>query len=547
MVAALPDGAVFLPITTGKRCTIKGWNKLSAAEAAALPQWRAAVAAAVRLDGLTVVDIDAPERRAEILAGLGINGAKTLEATTPRGGAHLYFTSERRQTSFAGGDIKAGRGGYVLVCRFDGGGDYVFNGGAVVQVPASYRHPGGQGKPAANGSAPRKPSTSTVVIRAPGKLAKLREELALLVADIEAANGIKLRERAGQWEGPCPVCKAGDDRFWMRVPEQRGGPKMLVGCRQCPDKAAVYHHLARQFADAADEAVTVPCTRVHSSYGAGPLARFLLPAEPPPPPIVVAADAAGRPLLRGGQVVWLYGPPKSGKSWATLGFAAAAARAGGWALLVCFERSGETRHRLHGMLDAESALRHRVGVAGALAPADIRGVARKLAAAGAPAVVVIDSASRSGCPIDGANVQPWLASVVEPWLNPLTAVVVVDHTPRRDAQAGRNAGAIGSQTKTAAADVQYRVDAGEYDAVGRLVSATLVDTGSNALWHPRTIALAMKRGVPTLTAGEAARLITFEEACQAVRAGTSSEAAAARACGMKRSTFQGRVKKWSGT
>ena len=260
LTALLPDGAVFLPITTGKRCTVKGWNKLSAAEAAALPQWKSAVAAAVRLDGMTVVDIDEPERRAEILAGLGINGAKTLEATTPRGGSHLYFTSERRQTSFSGGDIKSGRGGYVLVCRFDGGGEYTFDGGAVAQMPANYRHPGGgTGAPATNGSTS---GGSGITVRAPEQMAKLREELELLVADIEAANNIKLTARAGQFEGPCPACKAGDDRFWMCVPEQRGGPTVLVGCRKCPTAAAPYHHIARQFADAADDAVTVSCTRV---------------------------------------------------------------------------------------------------------------------------------------------------------------------------------------------------------------------------------------------------------------------------------------------
>ena len=106
------------------------------------------MAAAVRLDGMTVVDIDAPERRAEILASLGLTGAVTLEATTPRGGAHLYFAlvNAARQVS-TGGDIKAGRGGYVLVRRFDGEGAYTFgSGGAVTayasQLPPSRRRPG---------------------------------------------------------------------------------------------------------------------------------------------------------------------------------------------------------------------------------------------------------------------------------------------------------------------------------------------------------------------------------------------------------------------
>ncbi len=269
-------------------------------------------------------------------------------------------------------------------------------------------------------------------------------------------------------------------------------------------------------------------------------ARVLLPKQPPPP-AVVAADAAGQPLLRGGQVVWLYGQPKSGKSWATLALARATA---GRTLLVCYERGDETRYRLHGLFDADKRLRKRVGVlASKINSAEFPAMAEWLDAGGPGSLVVLDSASASGCPIDGANVQDWLGAVVEPWRSPGRTIVVVDHTPRRDAQVGRNAGAIGSQTKTAAADVQYRVDGSEYDPVGRLTAAVLADTGSNAMWHPRAIGLTLQRGVPTLTATEAARLISKAAAFEQVRAGTSSKAAAARACGMPRKTFDDQFKR----
>ena len=272
-------------------------------------------------------------------------------------------------------------------------------------------------------------------------------------------------------------------------------------------------------------------------------ARVLLPKEPPPP--VVAADEEGRPLLRGGQVVWLYGQPKSGKSWATLALARAAA---GRSLLICFERADETRYRLHGLFDADKRLRKRVGVLGRPASADFPVLADWLDDGGAGSLVVIDAASSSGCPIDGANVEPWLLEILEPWRDPDRTIVVVDHTPRRDAQAGRNAGAIGSQTKTAAADVQYRMAASEHDPVGRLVAATLADTGSNAMWHPRAIGLTVKRGVPTATAQEPARLVSEEEAFRGIEDGTyPTVAAAARACGVKRTTFERHREKWVGS
>ena len=273
-------------------------------------------------------------------------------------------------------------------------------------------------------------------------------------------------------------------------------------------------------------------------------ARVLLPKKPPPAPMVTAADATGSPLLRGGQVVWIYGQPKSGKSWVTLALAAATA---GRSLLVCFERGDETRYRLHGMFANDKRLRKRVGVLSKVDTAEFPAMAEWLDDGGAGSLVVIDAASSSGCPIDGANVQDWIDEVLEPWRDPERTIVVVDHSPRRDDQAGRNAGAIGSQTKTAAADVQYRIDADDSDAVGRLVTATLTDTGSNARWHPRAIGLAVRNSVPVAVAQETARLISEEDAYQAVRDGTLTETAAARKCGMKRTTFQGRMQKWSGT
>ena len=266
--------------------------------------------------------------------------------------------------------------------------------------------------------------------------------------------------------------------------------------------------------------------------------RLLLPKTPPEPPAVVAADPDSQPLLRGGQVVWVYGHPKSGKSWAALALARATA---GRSLLVCYERGDETRYRLHGMFEHDRKLRKRVGVLAKVNAAEFSALAAWLDDGRPGSLVVIDSASRSGCPIDGANVQPWLEQVIEPWLDPHRTVLVVDHTPRRDGEGGRNAGAIGSQTKTAAADVQYRVEAGEADAVGRLQTATLTDTGSNAMWHPRTIELEMVRGLPTATAGEAARLVSVEEAIR-LRTEGLSWARSAAACGLAASTFRDRYK-----
>ena len=63
------------------------------------------------------------------------------------------------------------------------------------------------------------------------------------------------------------------------------------------------------------------------------------------------------------------------------------------------------------------------------------------------ALVVIDSAESAGCPADGSDVAPWLAKMVQPFLDAGATVLVLDHVPKR--KEGRPLGPIGSQHKLA--------------------------------------------------------------------------------------------------
>ena len=67
-----------------------------------------------------------------------------------------------------------------------------------------------------------------------------------------------------------------------------------------------------------------------------------------------------------------------------------------------------------------------------------------------PTLVVIDSAESAGCPSDGADVAPWLAKIVQPFLDAGCTVLVLDHVPKR--KEGRPMGPIGSQHKLARID-----------------------------------------------------------------------------------------------
>ena len=367
---------------------------------------------------------------------------------------------------------------------------------------------------------------------------QLDEECREWGAWVERTYGVRLQERSGQLEGPCPFCKAGTDRFYIHKLDGR----LLVQCRQCPPDRPVFTRLQRRRQKQERRVVKRVGAYVGSiDWRRGVERLILLPDTPLPEPTVVAADADGQPLLRGGQVVWLYGAPKSGKSWATM---AAAAATAGRTLVLAYERTEETRHRLWNMAEADPALRKRVGVlpGAILSPKLVVDLTAWLDDAPA-SLVVVDAASSSGCPIDGANIAPWYAKVVAPWVAPARTVVVVDHTPRRDAQAGRNAGAIGSQTKTAAADVQYRVDADTTDAVGRLQTATLTDTGSNARWHPRTVCLVLRKGIPALTSQDKHVRLSRDDALAAKRDGTfPSWKAAAEAAGVSSATLRRHAK-----
>ena len=67
-----------------------------------------------------------------------------------------------------------------------------------------------------------------------------------------------------------------------------------------------------------------------------------------------------------------------------------------------------------------------------------------------PTLIVIDSAESAGCPSDGADVAPWLAKIVLPFLEAGCTVLVLDHVPKR--KEGRALGPIGSQHKLARVD-----------------------------------------------------------------------------------------------
>ena len=77
---------------------------------------------------------------------------------------------------------------------------------------------------------------------------ELHQARATPVLEIAKEHGAKLKRSGKQHEGPCPVCRDGDDRFWV-VPSLN-----VAGCRGCDfrgDAIALEMHLSgSSFVDA---------------------------------------------------------------------------------------------------------------------------------------------------------------------------------------------------------------------------------------------------------------------------------------------------------
>jgi hypothetical protein len=175
----------------------------------------------------------------------------------------------------------------------------------------------------------------------------------------------------------------------------------------------------------------------------------------PLPAVVERTD--GATVLYAGKLNWVFGWPGGGKSWLALIACHFAVLRGGRAMYWDFEDTPATFQRravLIGFNPALYADSFRYVTPGlANAPAAVQEAQAWLADAMDPqqSLVAIDAAESSGCPSDGADVNPWLADMVTPWRDAGAGVTVVDHYPK-NARDNPSRGPIGSGRKLAAVD-----------------------------------------------------------------------------------------------
>ena len=190
-----------------------------------------------------------------------------------------------------------------------------------------------------------------------------------------------------------------------------------------------------------------------------PLSAFEMPMDGSDldlAPTAMLQRKDGSTLLYDGKLNFLFGTPGSGKSWVALYCVHETLLRGRRAIYWDHEDTPGTLSRRSKLMGLDLAASWgedqfkylRPGLDGStLAMTEAM---EWIAGGDGPTLVVIDSAESAGCPSDGADVAPWLAKIVLPFLEAGCTVLVLDHVPKR--KEGRPLGPIGSQHKLARID-----------------------------------------------------------------------------------------------
>ena len=162
-----------------------------------------------------------------------------------------------------------------------------------------------------------------------------------------------------------------------------------------------------------------------------------------------------------GMLNTIFGEPGSGKSWLALMAVIQGVRDGRRSVWWDFESSTSTlatRLVALGAADlvgCDDILWATPDLAGDKAA--IEKFARWLSEGQRPGMIVIDSAESAGLSTDSNDAAPWYLSHTSPFTDTGSAVVLLDHIPKR--REDRPPGPIGSQHKRAKADAGPRTSA----------------------------------------------------------------------------------------
>ena len=239
------------------------------------------------------------------------------------------------------------------------------------------------------------------------------------------------------------------------------GINVCQGCPNCPDVplALFIRTYAEDIAEreqytekALADAVTMFAKMDADAEKAGlgehtrPITLFPGPKRP-----TSLERSDGETLLYAGEINSVYGEPSIGKSWIAVICMVMNLQAG---VRVCFWDFEDKPTTLAERMDALNALDladspNIVYALPSLADDEdaMLKMATWLSGGDKPGLMILDSATQAGCPIDGASPAEWYEKFVEYWQKPPfgNGVVVLDHVPKQ--KIDRPRGPVGSYQK----------------------------------------------------------------------------------------------------
>ena len=516
---AHPTGSPVIPLVDKKPLVTK-WQLKTREELLASSMWPSANNYGIRLDGLTVIDVDDGDPD-DALKHLGIDTEPTGRVKTLRG-YHLFFKGETASGRFEGngtkGDILSGNTRFVV----------------------GWEYPDGDTQELPEGWAPQRKAKAKVKAR--WEYRRLRDAPVGERHDTAMDLGRKLA-RAG-----LPLYAV--ETYLVHENEMAVNPRPEDELRR--EARSAYAFVTEH--ELPPNPVKLYSPKEHSLETVDELMRQSQPlGPPPPPPEPTALDENGNAITFAGESGFVFGRSEQGKSWVAV---ALCDQTMGSGLYIAGERLGETHKRMHNLpLSSRKQLY-------LMTYAEWLGILKDR-----PTVltdygitmVVIDSVTTVRVAPDGTPFPDVFATLQETCLSPDSTLIMLDHVPMKN-DSERQRGPVGDFAKAAVADFRYECWQDmerSWPAQGRLRS-DLHCVGTNLQHTPRDLVLGVKnsRGKVSVqaTAPEGGSpktdgLEAFEDVARKhfdKEQGYATQDECGGRCGMTQSGFRKRYGKWLG-
>ncbi|MCY4128096.1 MAG: bifunctional DNA primase/polymerase [Gammaproteobacteria bacterium] len=397
---------VALPLED-KICRIKHWNVLTTF---ADVQWAKANCYGIRLDDLTVIDIDKRSKINDALAELDLRLGDTFTVETPRG-IHIYYTGATRTVRAEWGEIKSTSGGYVVgpnCTRSDGQSYSVLHDIDIAPVPKAIHRLIQQ---------PPKDSGPLWELQEGDRHSTLFEAACgmtrLYFSQEVVTNAIAHQNEELGHPLPDHEVERLARNAYQRVESEARTNLRMAGMRK---KLQIQNKRKKDGVE-----IHFPVTLKMRKSLAEPL-------------VVGEHDI---PILGKDQLHWIYGEHGIGKSQAILALLRQHIRNGGAAAYIDGDEGYAgfvERLNIHSFKpkDAKRLAWMPKGTWKDESRKATKILQEAYSASNGDMVIVVDSATNCGCPPEGSAVDGWMNQFVDVFRGFDWTVIVLDHPPKKD-------------------------------------------------------------------------------------------------------------------